>query len=413
MIVADTGSRARRIARRFWKLALGIVIGVALGLAIPVVLALWNAANKPKDAFLLTGDVASSGPALANAIDQTFGVHLVGGHEVTMLDNGKVFDALVEDLGRARHSIHIVMYIWEPGIASDRVSAAVIARAKAGVACRIVIDAFGSSEFPEKLAPALTQAGCEVRMFRPLPGVAPLARNHRKLVVIDGAIGITGGFGIRDNWLGDGVTAGAWRDANIRFTGPAVHDAQQAFAENWQETGGALLGADVFSAPVAPTGGARAAFIASTGTSVVTRAERLTQLVIAAAKKRLWIVNAYVVPSPAIIDLMKRKAASGVDVRILAPGSKSDSKPALLSQKKLFPQLRKAGVRIWEYEGSMVHSKTMLADDELAVIGTINLDPLSLNKLDEAALLVEDVSLGAALARSFEADCARAVEVGQ
>jgi cardiolipin synthase len=307
----------------------------------------------------------------------------------------------------------MVMYIWEPGTASDRVSAAVIERGKAGVACRIVIDSFGSSGFPAKLAPALTQAGCEVRMFRPLPGVAPLARNHRKLVVIDGAIGITGGFGIRDNWLGDGVTGGAWRDANIRFTGPAVHDAQQAFAENWQEAGGALLPADVFPAPSATAGGARAAFIASTGTSVVTRAERLTQLAIAAAKKRLWIVNAYVVPSPAIIELIERKARSGVDVRILAPGSQSDSKPAVASQKKLFPQLRKAGVRIWEYQGSMIHSKTMLADDQLAVVGTINLDPLSLNLLDESALLVEDPAIAAALARSFEADLLHAVEVGK
>ncbi len=365
------------------------------------------------DAFVLPGPVAASGQGLANALFQTVGAHLQGGHTVELLDNGHVFDSLVEAIGKARKSVHIDMYIWETGIANDRVSAALIERARAGVACRIVYDAFGSSKFATTVQPALEQAGCQLRPFRPATEKTPLARNHRKLAIIDGTVAFTGGFGIRDEWLGDGVTGEHWRDENVRFTGPAVLDAQQAFAENWQETGGALLPADAFpeaDASAAPAGTVRVALVASTASPVITRAERLTQLVIVAAKHRLWIANAYFVPSAAILDLVKGQAKAGVDVRLLVPGLKSDSKLSLAAQHALYPGLLAVGIRVWEYEPSMMHSKTMIADDQLSVIGSINFDPLSLNKLEEAALVVEDRATVDQLAKTFEQDCTHAKE---
>ena len=134
---------------------------------------------------------------------------------------------------------------------------------------------------------------------------------------------------------------------------------------------------------------------------------------IAAAARRLWIANAYLVPSRAIFALLLSKAKDGVDVRILVPGSKSDSKPALAAQHKEYPELLRAGIRIWEYTPSMMHSKTMLADDELAVVGSINLDPLSLRELEESALLIQDRNVTAELARQFEADALHANELKQ
>ena len=395
--------------RRAGKLVLGFVLGAIVtagfGLGLP-----WCRARRAEAVYALHIDVPSSGPGLANAVYQTLGVRLQAGHHIELLDNGAVFDALIGDISRARRSVHIVMYIWEKGRASDRVSAALIERARAGVACRLVIDDFGSADFAKDVQPALSAAGCEVRLFRPQPAVDALARNHRKIAVVDGVVAYTGGFGVRDNWLGDGVHGEAWRDSNVRFTGPAVHDAQQAFAENWQEAGGALLPDTAFPAPDA-SGPATAAFVASTASPVVTRAERLSQLVIAAATRRLWITNAYLVPSRAIFELLLSKARSGVDVRILVPGIKSDSKPALVMQHKEYPELLGAGVRVWEYTPSMIHAKTMLADDELAVVGSINLDPLSLNKLEESALLINDRKLTAELTRRFEADVRQANEL--
>ncbi len=407
-------------ARRHGKLAIGFLSGAVVTLALVLGLT-WCRPGASDAAYELDVPVPSSGPGFALALYQTVRAELRPGHEVTLLDNGAVFDALIAELGRARSSIHISMYIWAPGVVSRRLSAALIERARAGIACRIMVDAFGSSDFPPTIRPALVAAGCEVRIFRPLPGVDALARNHRKLIVIDGRRAIVGGFGVRDNWLGDGVHGEGWRDSNVLFAGPAVRDAQQAFAANWQEAGGGLLPASTFPELGGTTsetakgegsanGTATAAFVASAASPVVTEAERLTQLVIAAAHKRLWITNAYVVPSRAIRRLLLRKAAAGVDVRILAPGSKSDSKPAFVAQQELYRDLLAGGIRIWEYAPSMIHSKTMLADDELAVIGSINLDPLSLNKLDEAALVIVDRPIATALARQFETDVTHADE---
>ena len=374
--------------------------GFALGLP-------WCRPERAEAVYALHIAVPSSGPGLANAVYQTLGVQLQSGHHITLLENGAVFDALIGDIARARSSVHIVMYIWEKGRASDRLSAALIERARAGVACRLVIDDFGSGDFTDTIQPALSAAGCEVRMFRPQP---VLARNHRKIAVIDGNVAYTGGFGVRDNWLGDGVHDEAWRDSNVRFTGPSVRDTQQAFAENWQEAGGALLPNTAFPAPDT-TGPGIAALVTSTASPVVTRAERLSQLVIAAARRRLWIANAYLVPSRPIFELLLSKARAGVDVRILLPGIKSDSKSALAAQHTEYPELLGAGIRVWEYTPSMMHAKTMIADDELAVVGSINLDPLSLRELEESALLIDDRSVTAELARQFEADVLHANEL--
>lgn len=332
-----------------------------------------------------------------------------------LLSNGHVFDALNQQIDAAQSSISIAMYIWEKGAASDRVVRALVARAKAGVRCRILVDDVGSPDFLKVVAPALLQAGCEVRIFRPVSGAHKLARNHRKLIVVDGAAAISGGFGIRDNWLGDGIHGESWRDTNVAFTGPAVSEAQQAFAENWQEAGGGLLPAAEFPAlgAVDPDKGAprespivRAAFVASSQ-GVVTRAERLTQLLIASATRRLWIANAYFVPSAGILELIKQKAHAGVDVRLLAPSKNSDSKTAFGAQHLEYGELLEQGVKIWEYTSSMMHAKTMLIDEDLALVGSINLDPLSLHELEENALLIQDSAFATQLGQSFSADCSR------
>jgi cardiolipin synthase A/B len=361
------------------------------------------------DAFKLQGPVPATREGLTLALRQSLGVRLLGGHRSRWLDNGAVFDGLVEEIGRAQSSIHIVIYIWEAGVASQRVSEALVARARAGVACRILVDAFGSSSFEDELAGPLIAAGCEVRVFRRLPGKDKLARNHRKIAVIDGRLAFTGGFGVRDDWLGDGIHDERWRDANVCFSGPAVAEAQQAFAENWQEAGGALLGAAAFPA-IDADGPHLAAFVSSTA-GVVTRAERLTQLLISAAQRRVWISNAYFVPTRGVVELLCDKARAGMDVRILVPGKKSDSKTSFGLQHLEFGSMKKCGVRLWEYLPSMMHAKTMLVDDELVLVGSINLDPLSLNKLEEAAFVTFDAELAAELERSFAADCSQSREL--
>jgi len=394
--------------KRGWILAVGAVVLLAIVLGVSSIS--WLRGDDD-EAFQLRAAVPSEAAPFAAAVYQSLGVEMRPGHHVALIGNGAIFDRLGAEIQSARSGVNVVMYIWEKGAASDRLVAALSERARAGVKCRILVDSFGSPDFSSDVQPRLEAGGCEVREFRPPPiSGDELARNHRKIVVIDGRVAFTGGFGVRDNWLGDGISNDAWRDANVRFTGAAVAGAQQAFAENWQEAGGALLPAEAFPAPDT-SGPALAAFVTSTGSPVLTRAERLVQLLIQASKRRLWIANAYFVPSPAILSMIERKSAEGVDVRLLAPGKKSDSKTSFGAQHIEYESLLKRGVRVFEYQPSMMHAKTMLVDDELALVGSINLDPLSLNALEEAALLVHDRAFAMDLARSFEVDSAHAEEL--
>jgi cardiolipin synthase len=391
--------------RKKWVMA-ALVVGV-LGVGVGV----RSHFNSQLDerSFRLRGAVPAASEEFDLALYQSLGVRLRAGHHVSLLQNGKVFDGLVEQIGRARSSVHLLMYIWEKGQASDRIVAALVKSAKAGVRCRILVDDVGSPDFAESVAPALTAADCSVRIFRPLPAGKRLARNHRKLLIVDGTAAVTGGFGIRDNWLGDGSRSGSWRDTNVSFSGPSVTDAQQAFAENWQEAGGELLPANAFPAQDA-SGPASAAFITSTE-GVVTRSERLMQLMIASAKRRIWIANAYFVPSRGVLELLERKARAGVEIRLLAPDKNSDSKSAFGAQHMEYGSLLELGVRVWEYTASMMHAKTMLVDDDLLLVGSINLDPLSLNELEEVALLTRDAALARELGDSFVTDCRRSNEL--
>ncbi|MCA1829673.1 MAG: phosphatidylserine/phosphatidylglycerophosphate/cardiolipin synthase family protein [Myxococcales bacterium] len=361
--------------------------------------------RKHESGFTLHGPV----PAFSAALEQTTGVALQPGHRLQLLDNGAVFDALAADVGKAQRSINAETFIWTNGTASDRVLDAIKQRTEKGVICRVLLDAVGSAPLRDELIGKFAAARCQVRVFRPIPGPDNAARNHRKVFVIDGRVGFTGGFGVDDKWLGDGLSKKNWRDTNVRVEGPAVAQMQQSFAENWQEPAGDFLPASDFPR-LEEVGPAKAAFVRSDAAPVVTRAERLTQLAIAAARKRLWIENAYFAPSHAILDLLGRQAAAGVDVRMVVAGRKSDSKLEFLWAQTDYGELQKRGVRIWEYQASMIHSKTMLIDDSLLVIGSVNLEPFSLNKLEEGAIVAEDEGAARKLATDFEEDCARSKE---
>jgi cardiolipin synthase len=384
---------------------------VALSLAL-LSSACFGTGRKPVGEVYLAPDAPDGGPDFANALYQTTAVRLEPGNSVEFINNGKVFDAILAEIGKARRSIHIVTFIWSDGEVSKRVIAAIAARTRAGVQCRILVDAVGSLSFTGDQTAPLAEAGCDVRRFRPVPGQDDLARNHRKIVIVDGRVGITGGFGIDDRWRGDGLHEEAWRDSNVRVRGPAVLEMQQAFAENWQETTQKLLPADTFPEPERP-GKVRAAFVTSTEHGVVTHNDRLTQLFIAAARERIWLANAYFLPSEPILQLLERKARQGVDVRILAAGEKTDTAPYLGPQRERMDRLVAAGAKGYEYEPTMMHGKTMLVDQSLVAVGSCNLDPLSLNKMDEGALVADDPALAKQLERQWTQDLAHAKERGK
>jgi cardiolipin synthase A/B len=352
---------------------------------------------------------------VSQAFFQSMGVALEPGHRVELVNNGRIFDAIEEEVRAARSSIHILSYIWRPGEPSDRLIRALSER-QPGVACRVLVDPLGSVNF-ESVSPRLEAVGCETRLFRPIQGAISsfdlsrmLARMHRRVVVRDGEVAITGGFGIWKSWEGDARNAEEWRDTNVRVWGPAVRQMQQAFAENWQEAGGDFLPPECFP-PLEPLGEARAGFIGSTGETFLSDGRRMTLVAIAAARHRLWIANSYFIPTDDIRDMLILKAKEGVDVRVLVPGRHHDVAPVLAGQRASYAKLLEGGVRIWEYEVSMMHSKVILVDDRVSVIGSTNMDPLSLDEVEEGSLVVEDVELAAAVAASFEEDLAHSRQI--
>ena len=373
-----------------------------------------------RDSFAVNGAVPSvSGPAgeFTAALFQVTGAHLLPGHEWTLAENGSVFDLIVADINSATQSVNFLDYIWNPSAASDRLVQALTNRPK-NVKCRILADSLGSPDFDKKVAPLLRAIGCEARVFRPLTFRNLLERNHRRLVVIDGRIAYLGGFGVRDEWRSRRRRLlrrsrqrleMEWRDDNIRVTGPVLNDVQRAFAQNWLEAGGTLLPA-IELPVIRPEGKANVAFVASTA-GYVTDAERLVHLLIAGARKRVYISNAYFVPDESLLRLLTERARQGVAVHVIAPGNKNDLPLAKLGQRYLYKQLLGAGVKIYEYQPAMMHAKTIIIDDRLAVIGSLNLNLLSLSRLDEAVFVVDDPRLVEKLDENWQRDLSESHEV--
>lgn len=367
--------------------------------------------------FQLRSEVGARGPEFATALYQTVSTRMVPGNHLRWANNGAVFDVMEQELGRARSSINIVLFIWRKGQASERILSVLTERARAGVTCRVLVDPLGSGPFEKDIKPRLEAAGCQARIFRPLPADENLARNHRKIIVVDGRVAITGGLAIQDEWLGEVRNEKEWRDTNARVEGPVVAQLQQAFAENWQEVTGELLPASDFPTLNTSEPGLDEAregwggFVASTANPELTRAERLTQLMVRAASKRLWIAQSYFTPNDPLIALLVEQARAGVDVRVLAPGDKNDHTSITVLQRKTYDALLAAGVRIWEYQPAMMHAKTMLVDDRLVLVGSINYDALSFNMLEEGSLVLEDPEAARGMEAFFLEDLKRATEV--
>lgn len=342
------------------------------------------------------------------ALLQTTATEMVRGNRLTSRDNGEVFDALEEAIRAARHSIHVDVYIWKPGLPGDRIADLVCRRAREGVAVRIVVDPMGSTGFEQHLRHRLLEAGCEVHYFRPLH-LYPFSftgRNHRKLIVVDGRVGFAGGFCIAPEWTGNGLSPSEWRDSNVEVEGPVVRQMQVAFANHWLETGGRGLPAGEFER-ARPAGDARAAYVTSTDVKGLSHARWVTHVALAAARRRVWIANAYFAPPPEVLGALCARPRQGVEVRLLLPGPHQDHPAVTFIQRRLYPRFDRYGVKVYEYQPSMIHAKTMLVDDRLVVIGSINLDFLSMNWLEEGSLVVDDAPFAAEFEKRWRIDLAR------
>jgi len=352
------------------------------------------------------------------SIELLTGTKLTCGNQAVLCLNGDgTYDRLFEDLASATLSISLQMYYCQPGKVADRFADVMRDRAKAGVRVLFLLDAFGSAKLSKAYLQSLSDAGVEVVKFRPVNWYQlekAYARSHIRVVVVDGRIGYTGGFGMDDKWLGDGRHEGQWRDTNVRFTGPAVLQLQATFAKGWAEATGELLtGTELFPAlgEDDTSGAMRATLLHTAPTIGSTAAERLLALSIAAARHTLYITNSYFVPDKDFVRLLREAAGRGVDVRVLTPGTLNDVKSTWYAGRAQYERLLEGGVRIFWYQPAMIHGKSFVVDGCWASIGTMNFDNRSLAFNDESNLLVLDDDFGRTVREMFLDDLTRSTEV--
>jgi cardiolipin synthase A/B len=339
----------------------------------------------------------------------------IPGNAVEIFENGHFFDALLEDIAAAKCSVHFETFLWKDGALGRRMADVFSARAREGLQVRLVLDANGCKKMGKAARCQMQDAGCQLALYHPyaLKNIGVLAeRDHRKLAVLDGRIAWVGGHCIVDDWLGDAQGHGQVRDLSVRLRGPIVQAVQSVFSENWVEVSGRLfVGADVFP-PLDKQGEvlAHVASIKPEGSAPAVKI--LHHAVICCARKRLWIQNPYFIPEPDAVDAFARAVKRGVDVRVMVPSAgASDMRMVQHAAHRNFQRLLDSGVRIFEYNRTLLHQKVMTVDGVWCAVGSSNFDDRSFETNDEITLGFLDESLARRLEQIFEADRHHCVEL--
>ena len=336
------------------------------------------------------------------------GPAITAGNHVIALQNGvEIFAAMLEAIRSARTSITFETYIYWSGEIGEAFSEALAERARAGVSVNVTVDWVGSAKMDRALLSRMEEAGVKLERYRPLRwyNLRRLNnRTHRKLLVVDGRIGFTGGVGIADLWEGNAEDPDHWRDTHFRVEGPAVAQFQAAFNDNWIKTTGDLLnGADYFP-PLDARGTLDAHLFIASPAGGSESMHLMYLLAVAAAMRTMDLAAAYFVPDElatrAIIDACKR----GVRVRILLPGPHIDAETVRIASKATWGMLLEHGVEIHVYQPTMLHTKMLVIDNELVSVGSTNFDARSFRLNDEANLNAFDTDLASEQARVFDAD---------
>ena len=360
----------------------------------------------------MTGSAADSlTTSVASAINRAAGGRPIPGNQVELLIDGPdTYRAMLDLIARASHWIHFENYIIRSDAEGWRFAEALAVRAREGLPVRVLYDAVGSMFTSGKFWRYLRAAGAEVRSFHPLHPlhiVTNFARDHRKLVVADGTGAVIGGLCIGCEWIGDGKRALPWRDTAVGIGGPAAAVLDQAFARVWAAAGKPLP-VEEAAGRVTPEGNGEVRVIV--GEPGRERAFRVIELLAAGSIERLWLTDAYLVAPPRLFQALRDAARDGVDVRMLVPGS-SDL-PLIRNLSRIgYRDLLRSGVRLYEWDGPMLHAKTIVADGRWVRIGSSNLNPSSLIGNYELDVLIEDPELATSMERQFRLDIGRSREV--
>ncbi|MFW6092709.1 MAG: phospholipase D-like domain-containing protein [Pseudomonadota bacterium] len=343
-------------------------------------------------------------------LENVLGIPFTEGNRVDVLRNGdRIFPAMLEAIDAAQSRIEFLTFVYWTGDIADRFAHALAARARAGVDVRVILDAIGASEMSDALLEVMRDAGVDVQWFRPLTRWRPWEadnRTHRKVLVVDGLVGFTGGVGVAKEWEGDARNEQEWRDTHFRIVGPAVQGLQGAFYGNWAETGKRLY--EPPERMLWPErrymGDAVVQVIRTTASTGWSDIASLVELLIGLSRRRLRIASAYFVPDQHTIDNLCHGVERGVEIDIMMPGEHTDSRVSQLAGEAQFELLLEKGVRLWKYQKTMLHTKIFTVDGVAACIGSANFNQRSMRKDDELALVVLHDDIVRRLDDDFEAD---------
>ena len=361
-----------------------------------------------------TGDKAE----LARLAQATTGLPASTAQSVRLLvDGAATYAALLEAIAGARRHVHLEYYIFAADRTGTAVRDALVERARAGVAVRLLLDAVGSSATPRRFFAPLLAAGGQLAWFHPLrfgrfwqrPWVN--LRSHRKIAIVDGAIAFTGGINVTDE-ENESLRADAYRDLHLRLTGDVVRSLQLVFVEDWAyATGERNFISAVNAETPAPSPGPMPVQVLTSGPDSSWEAiHRMHVAAIHAAHRRVWLTTPYFVPSEAALLALTSAALAGLDVRLLVP-RRCDSLFVTLAARSYFDELHAAGVKVYEYGPRMLHSKALLVDESLAIVGSANFDHRSFSLNFEVSMLFDEPAIAGELARFIESEFGRAPRV--
>jgi cardiolipin synthase len=338
---------------------------------------------------------------------------ITAGNRIELLFNGdETFPAMLRDIQKAKSTITFAQYLYEDGVIAYELARAFSERCRAGVQAHILLDSHGSSKAPEEIPTMMRDAGCRLEYFRRVEApqiILPWKllrynyRNHRRILVLDGRIGFTGGYGIKDTWMGDGRTEEHWRETNARLEGPAVKFLQAAFAASWLETTGVMLGGPDYFPVLEARGDVPAQIVTSSPVGGSFENYVLFLLSITSARKSIMISNPYFIPDDRMIEALLKASGRGVRVVVLVPG-KIDHKITYRASRSNYGRMLLGGIQIFEYQAALMHAKTMVIDGVWATLGSTNLDNRSFALNEELNLTVYDGAVARRLEASFQED---------
>lgn len=388
-----------------------MLLAILLTLLVTVfltVLVLNLRAGEKQIRYQLTHRFSVEDPQFLRSMGQLLGPGILPGNRVTALQNGdQIFPAMLEAIRSARETITFETYIYWSGEIGKKFSAALSERARAGVKVHVMLDWAGSETIEAKYLEELKTAGVEVELYHPLRwyNLARLNnRTHRKLLVVDGRIGFTGGVGIADQWQGQAESKDNWRDSHYQIEGPAVAQIQAAFTDNWIKTRSEILLGSNYFPELKPVGDSLAQGFKSSVGGGSDSVRLMYLLSIASAIKSIRLQAAYFVPDELAIETFVSARKRGVKIEIIVPGPVMDSKVVQRASRSLWGALLDAGVEIYEYQPTMYHCKVLIVDDIFVSVGSTNFDDRSFRLNDEANLNIYDATFAGEQVKVFAQD---------